>query len=217
MMSDTAEKTVYFVRHGESVGNVSPMFQPPNSALTDAGRAQAARIAERVAKLSFETLIASPLIRAKETAEAIVMTTGKNPEYSDLFVERIKPSRLVGKPSRDDEARKLWDVWKQSLYTPGLRFEDGENFDDLMSRADAALRFLENRVEHTLVVVTHGFFLRTMIMRAIFGEEVTPAAFKKFQARVSTANTGLTVLKFRETNEGKAWHLWIYNDHAHLG
>jgi broad specificity phosphatase PhoE len=212
-----SEKIVYFVRHGQSEANISPVFQRQDSSLTDVGKKQAERIAERITKISFETLIASPLSRAKETAEVIAKATGKNPEYSDLFVERIKPMRVAGKSHEDEEASKLWELWEKSLYTPGMRAEDGENYDDLFKRADAALDFLKNREEKTIVVVTHGFFLRAMIIRVILGDALTSAAFENFQARVSMENTGLSVLKYGKTREGPGWRLWIYNDHAHLG
>lgn len=216
MDKSKVEKIVYFVRHGQSEGNISPVFQPLESPLTEDGKKQAERIAERISKLNFEILISSPLARAKETAEKISMKTGKGPEFSDLFVERTKPTRVAGKSYEDEEASKLWDEWEKSLYTAGLRAEDGENFDDLIARADNALSFLKNKTEKEIVVVTHGFFLRTMIARVVMGESLTSMAFKNFQARVSMENTGLSVLTYGKTFEGPAWRLWIYNDHAHL-
>jgi broad specificity phosphatase PhoE len=54
------DKVVYFVLHGQSEDNVAPVFQSPDSPLSAVGRAQAARMAERVAKLAFQALLASP-------------------------------------------------------------------------------------------------------------------------------------------------------------
>ena len=68
-MKETIEKIVYFVRHGESEANITPVYQPLGSPLSDKGRQQAKLIAERIAKVSFEALVVSPLFRAKETAE----------------------------------------------------------------------------------------------------------------------------------------------------
>src|SRR3989338_5518024 len=161
------EKTIYFVRHGQSKDNIVPVFQAQDSPLSEAGRGQAKRIAERVKKLSFETLISSPLPRSKETVEAIAKATGKTVEYSNLFVERIKPTSISGKSYDDKEANRLWKECEKSLYTSGMRAEDCENFDDLIERADRALDFLKNRPEEELVVVTHGFFLRTIIIRVL--------------------------------------------------
>ncbi len=214
---ESPEKIVYFVRHGQSMGNISPAFQPLDSPLSDVGKQQAERVAERISKISFETLLASPLSRTRETAEAITKMTGKQPEYVDLFVERIKPKKLEGKSYDDKEAQGLWKEWEKSLYTSGLHIEDGENFDDLILRVDQALSFLQNRLEKEIVVVTHGFFLRTIVARVILGETLTPESFRVFQSRVVMENTGISVLKYISTNDGPLWKLRIYNDHAHLG
>jgi ribonuclease H / adenosylcobalamin/alpha-ribazole phosphatase len=218
MSTNRIEKIVYFVRHGQSEDNVAPVFQSPNSPLNEKGRRQAERIAERVSKLHFEALIASPFERAKQTAEAISRVTGRNAEYSDLFVERVKPTYINGKPFTDGTANKLWREWQKSLYTPGARTEDGENFDDLLTRADEALAFLNDRAERSLVVVTHGYFLRTIVARVLLGTTLSGEAFRQFQKSAAMENTGLTVLRYHSSFEQESsWRLWIYNDHAHLG
>jgi broad specificity phosphatase PhoE len=210
-------KTIYFVRHGQSDDNIAPVFQSPDSPLSPRGREQADLIAKRISKLSFELLVASPYRRAKETAEAIAQATDKEIEFSELFVERIKPSAINGKPYTDKEANDVWREWRKGLYTPGIKVSDGENFDDLVARADKALEFLENKSEQSIVVVTHGYFLRTIIARVLLGKLLTPEAFRKLQNASSVENTGLTVLTYQgDFEEEPAWHLWIFNDHAHL-
>lgn len=217
MYKPKIEKTVYLLRHGQSIDNISPVFQSEDSPLSENGRVQAEHMAKRVSKISFETLIASPLIRTKQTAEIISKSTGKNVEFSELFVERIKPRKLYGKPYTDINANNLWRNWEKSLLTEGMRIEDGENFDDLMVRADKALNFLKNRPEESLVVVTHGYFLRTLVIRVLLGDLLTGDLFKSSINRMLTENTGLTVLQYRDSFEEEAnWKLWVYNDHAHL-
>jgi broad specificity phosphatase PhoE len=218
MMADaTVDKVVYFVRHGQSEDNVAPVFQSPHSPLSEVGRTQAQRIAARVAKLSFDALLASPYQRAKETAEAIGKVTGKVPEFCALFTERVKPTSVNGKPYTDEAARRAWRAWEQSLYTPGMRVEDGENYDDLVTRADTALAHLKARAEPSFVVVTHGYFLRMIVARVMLGDALSGTIFKHFYTLASIENTGLTVLRYQSGfAEGPCWRLWIYNDHAHL-
>jgi len=217
MYKHKIEKTVYLLRHGQSEDNASPVFQSPDSPLSERGRKQAENIALRVSKVSFDGLISSPLKRAKQTAEIITKSTGKKAEYSDLFVERSKPTYVNGKPHTDVKADDLWRQWQKSLYTSGMRVEDGENFDDLILRADQALAFLKNRPEQSLVVVTHGYFLRTIVIRVLLGGSFSGEAFENSQRTMLMENTGLTVLQYRDSFEEEAmWRLWIYNDHAHL-
>ncbi len=211
------QKIVYFVRHGQSEGNVSSVFQLSDSPLNEKGRQQAESIAQRVSKLSFDALITSPFERAKQTAEIITKVTGKKAEYSNLFVECIRPTYIYGKSYLDEKANNLWQKWGESLYISNLKIEDGENFDDLVARADKALAFLQNRKEQSLVVVTHGYFLKMIVGRVLLGDLLSGEAFRNIQGMATMENTGLTVLQYRESFEGKlAWSLWIYNDHAHL-
>ena len=212
------KKIVYFVRHGQSEHNAAPVFQSPDSPLNEKGREQAGYLAARVSKLNFEKLISSPFERAKQTAQAITKTTSKNPEFSDLFVERIKPTFINGKPYADEKAGELWRKWEKSLFTPGMRVEDGENFEDILSRAGRALDFLKNRSEQSILVVTHGYFLRMILARVLIGNFLTGEIFKNFQSSASMENTGITAIRYYARFEEEAsWKLWIYNDHAHLG
>jgi broad specificity phosphatase PhoE len=217
MADSNRDKVVYFVRHGQSEDNVAPVFQSPHSPLSAVGRQQAERIAERVSHLSFDALLASPYQRAKETADAIAKVTGKVPECVELFTERVKPTSINGKPYTDAKAQRTWRAWEHSLYTPGMRVEDGENYDDLITRAEKALALLTDRAEPSIVVVTHGYFLRTIVARVILGEALSGDIFKHFHTVASMENTGLTVLRYQVgVDEGPCWRLWIYNDHAHL-
>ena len=217
MADETRAKMVYFVRHGQSEDNVAPVFQSPDSPLSAVGRQQAARIAARVAKLSFDVLLASPYRRAHETAAVISNVTGKTPELCALFTERVKPTSVNGKPFTDAKADQVWRAWAQSLYTPGMRVEDGEKYDDLITRADAALALLQGRAEPSLVVVTHGYFLRTMVARVILGDALSGKAFQHFHKVAAIENTGLTVLRYHAGfEEDPCWRLWIYNDHANV-
>jgi broad specificity phosphatase PhoE len=218
-MSTVREKTVYFLRHGESEGNIFPVFQAPDSPLSEKGREQALYVAQRIAKLPFDALVASPMERAKQTAEFITHATGKNPLYNDLFMERLKPSGLNGKPYSDKEADALWKAWEESLALPSVKIEDGESFGEIVSRADQALTFLEHCEEGSIVVVTHGYFLRVIVARILLGDFLTSELFLRFHKATATKNTGITVLKYdKKQAEGDlSWRLLTYNDHAHLG
>ena len=75
MMSTTAE--LLLVRHGQSEGNVG-LSCDPDCALTEAGREQARSLARRLAgyDLGGFSAVASPYLRAAQTAEAIAAATG---------------------------------------------------------------------------------------------------------------------------------------------
>src|SRR3989344_1714891 len=100
-------KTVYFVRHGQSEGNVGSVFQHADSPLTAKGIKQAEFIAERCTRLPIDVIISSTQPRAADTAQIISEKTKHEVELSDLFRERKKPSSLEDKPLDDAGAQKI--------------------------------------------------------------------------------------------------------------
>lgn len=219
-MSNTPLKTIYFVRHGQSVDNAAPVFQGLGSPLSKQGEKQAELIANRLKHVDFDALVASPIKRANQTAQAISKASGKSVDSCDLFVECIKPSSIEdGRPWTDQNAQHVWREWRKTLFPAenNTKFEDGENYAEIIQRADDALKYLLDRPEQTIVVVTHGYFLRTLIVRALFDQTVTPELMHKFQQRAGTQNTAITVMEYRDAfEEDEAWRLWTYNDHAHF-
>jgi len=210
-------KTVYFVRHGESEGNATEVYQAVDSPLTEKGRKQARMVADRCSRLPIQAIISSTQLRAKNTANIIAETTGHPVEFSDLFRERRKPKALNGKPFSDPGARALNERWWLSLIGEGSRAEDGENFEDICMRAGQGLEHLAARGEQNILVSTHESFLRILIARALFGESVSGQEMKVFMRALGMENTGITVLRHNADDPTLPWTLWIWNDHAHLG
>lgn len=208
-------KTVYFVRHGESEGNIGLRFQGANGPLTEIGRKQAQFIAARAKKLPVDLFVSSSLKRAVETAEIIGESIGQKPMVEDFFVERRRPSIQLGGLKDDPKVIEAEAEIVKNFGKSTYRHSDEENFNDLKERAEKALLFLETRPEKNVLVITHGFFLRILVARALFGKELTGVICENFVRTFHMENTGLSVLKYDETK--KYWWLWIWNDHAHLG
>lgn len=217
-----ADKTVYFVRHGQSEANLGNFsYGDHDSPLSTLGRDQAERIAERCKKIEIDVIIASTMRRARETAEKIATATGKPFETSELFIERRMPTSI--EQSRGELGGKAFETWKDTMYVEDARFEDGENFQDIKSRAGSVLAYLEKRKEERVIVVAHGFLLRMILARLLFGESLTPEEIKQTVLHTKMDNTGITVLQYAsegQTYDGmpvKGWFLKAWNDHAHLG
>lgn len=205
------------MRHGESEGNVGPIRQTAATPLTQRGIDQATFVAERVAKLPLDLLISSTMSRAKETAQIILEKISKPVEYDNLFVERRRPSEVLGKLKNDPIALIAEKEVKANFTKQGWRFSDEENFDDLKSRALEALEYLANRSEENILVVTHGFFLKIIIACVVFGKDLSGEECQRFIRTFHMENTGITVLGYDENERENPWWLWVWNDHAHLG
>lgn len=210
-------KRIYLVRHGESTSNVTGARQAFDDPLTDLGHKQAQFIAERVCKLPVEAFIASPFVRAKDTARYIAKRLDKEPEYSDLFVECNGPSQFRGCTDEDPATVAAYEEIRKNYGVPGWRFADEDTFEDQTTRAKAALAYLTSRLEEHVLVVTHGFFLRLLVAHVIFDLEPTPRDIEKIHHSVSMMdNTSVTVL-LHDESKVNPWRVGVYNDHAHLG
>ena len=216
------QKTIYFFRHGQSEGNIRHInatdedIHPAEQHLTELGQEQAHKLAKRIAKFKFNVLLSSTLTRSRETTEIISKHSDYNIEYSDLFIERQKPSSIIGKLRSDELVLATENAWKHSLFNSGEQVEDGDSYDTLIARADKALELLQSRPEQNIGVITHGFFLNTVIMRAILGDTINPVLYQRLHKQSWQDNTGMMVLQYSPEYPYTGWRVITYNDTAHL-
>jgi len=156
------------------------------------------------------------MARAVETAEAIGARSGMHPEQSDLFVERAWLSEHVGTVVDDEHVAALGKLLEENFENADFRHGTEETFEDVKVRAGKALDFLAARPEDTLVVVSHTYFTRVLLARALFGEALTASECKKCMQFFRSDNTGITLFTY-DPNRTTPWELSIWNDHAHLG
>lgn len=208
-------KTIYLIRHGESEGNAGNEWQGEGGGLTERGRVQTERLADRLKSLPFEALVSSPLHRARETADILAERLDKEIAYSDLFVERRKPSEQTGMARDNVASLEIDRAIVAHFGESGWRYADEENFDDMKARGIAALAYLSEHPADTIAVVTHGYFMRVMLACALSGEALTPEWCAHFITSFRTANTGISLL-YHDQKEKRPWWLWTWNDHSHL-
>jgi broad specificity phosphatase PhoE len=80
--------TVHLLRHGEVHNPDGVLYgRLPNFHLSDRGRMMAARIAEHLAGNAVTVVVASPLDRARETAEPIAVEHGVAVDVDDRLIE----------------------------------------------------------------------------------------------------------------------------------
>jgi probable phosphoglycerate mutase len=125
------------VRHGETptTGMVLP-GRAPGLHLSDRGRAQAERIAERLDGLSIDALYSSPLERACETAEPTAARTGLKVTHDDGLLE-CDFGDWTGGTIAELAALPEWQTVQHS--PSAFRFPDGESFPEMQARIVGAL------------------------------------------------------------------------------
>ncbi|CAN5746887.1 histidine phosphatase family protein [soil metagenome] len=211
-------KKLYLVRHAESEGNVGTHQQGPSTPLSEQGNQQTALIAARFKAITVDRIISSPQTRAKTTAEAIASIVGMEIEYSDLLIERKKPTAVIGMDRNSAEFNEIENLVYDNFHTLDWKHSDEENFLDLKARAAKLFSYVESLEEERLLLVSHGFFMAMLTAYAIFGKDLTSQEFWAIVIGIEHSNTGITVIKqakFKE--EPVRWKLLTWNDHAHLG
>ncbi len=196
-MSNDDHYYVTFLRHGESLGNQENRFQgQADFPLTEKGREQARSLASlwRSEGATFDRCFASPLLRAKETAEIVCAALEIPLEFEPLWME-MDNGRLAG--LRDDEID--WDEEPKFL-TPYTRFgETGESRLEVFLRASRAIQTILDRKPGRYLVVSHGGILN-MAMYSILS--IAPQSHHH-GPRFLFQNT-----TFAEFSYDPEWHNW---------
>ncbi len=213
----TEETFVYFIRHGESVDNLSKIFQGPDSDLTELGHRQASSVAERMKNTPVEVILTSPMRRAAKTAEYIREATNLPLESHDMFREYLAPSELLGTPHADPSGQSYLTALRAHYDDPMFRYADEDTYFDLHERALHVLRHLVERAEHHIAVVTHAGFMRVIIAAMLAEGVPDPTSTHRMARFFASVNTGVTICKYcPNEKERNKWRLLCWNDHAHL-
>jgi len=199
---------ITFLRHAESTGNAENLLQGQmDLPLTEKGRSQARALARRwaIEGVTFDRAIASPLVRARETAEIVLAAISAPLEFDPLWVERNN-GKFAGLSG--DEVRALR---KEEDFTNPYQVvaETGESDWELYLRGGQALLTLMRRPPGKYLVVSHGGILN-MTLYAILG--IAPAP--NFQGpRFRFPNAGFS--QFRYYPSQHRWRVDVLGDRAH--
>jgi probable phosphoglycerate mutase len=154
------------VRHGETptTGTVLP-GRAPGLHLSDRGRAQAERVAERLTGLSVSAIYSSPLERARETAEPTAARTGLDVIHDDGLLE-CDFGDWTGAAIADLAALPQWHTVQHS--PSEFRFPNGESFTEMQARIVGALEVLcTARAGGVLVCFSHADPIKAAVIHAL--------------------------------------------------
>jgi broad specificity phosphatase PhoE len=158
--------TILLARHGETDDNIEPIRIQGrlDTPLNDAGRAQAAELAERVAGEGIASLWSSQLSRARETAEIVGARLGLEPVIDERLAEGDR-GELEGRYWRDvaREDPELYAAWRRA--GEAFRFPGGESLREQMDRTLAALADVRAAGPLPALVVAHGGSIRVVRCR----------------------------------------------------
>lgn len=197
-------RRITFVRHGQSEANRAGIWQGSGSSpLTGKGRAQAARVGERLARREFDIVQSSDLERCRDTA----VEAGFAPEMDSRWREGDL-GEWEGLPMRkvqEEDGDYLLRVRSGEDLPLG---RTGETAAEVAERGVSAIdSLLFSRLEEggEALVFTHGGLI-TGVVRRLLG--LSPEG----QNLGVPANTGLCQIAFLRERAV----LTVYNDSSHL-
>jgi probable phosphoglycerate mutase len=202
---------LYLVRHGETDENKNQIFQGQHgTALNEAGRAQASRLAARFARERFAALYSSDLPRARETADILGAALGLPPAL-DADLREIFLGTWQGLSFAQIAAQfpDEWKAWREGA--PDLRRGGGETYAELAVRITRAIgRIADAHAGGTALIVSHGAALKTFAGEVL---GMSPGSLLWLRSFRVQGNTGVSVV---EREDDGRFRMVVWNDTAHL-
>ena len=161
---------ILLARHGETRWNAEGRYQGQmDIPLSDVGEGQARLLGERLKDVAITRAIASPLSRARRTAELALGEARVSELGLDIDLQEIAHGEWEGLLAseireRDPERLRAWREAPETVQMPG-----GESLQQVLDRAWPAL---ESAVEglaadDTLLVVAHDAVNRVLLCRIL--------------------------------------------------
>lgn len=188
--------SITFVRHGITDHNIENRAQGhTQNPLNETGRAQAARVAKRLAKENWDVFISSDLRRARETAEIIAAEIGKPVDFYDERLREMDRG-LIADTIEEERIQRWGERWHE------LDMKQ-ETHEMMRARGRSFVEDIWKRFEgKKILVVTHGYFLGQTLKELMCDESTG----------VKLRNTSLTTILL----EGSAWKYSLYDCIKHL-
>ena len=198
---------IILVRHGETTWNTEGRYQgQEDTPLSPRGLAQGHAAAKALKDTPIDAAISSPLSRALTTCRFIADLHGLSVE-TDARLTEISHGTWEGRYADDIEANypeefHLWHTRPEQVQMP-----EGENLEDVRSRARAALEEIATRHEgKTVLIAAHDAVNKVLLC------DVLGLALKSFW-QMKQDNACIDVLE----KENDRWRLVLLNHTAHLG
>lgn len=163
---------VLLCRHGETPWNREGRYQGHTDIpLAESGEAQARALGQRLAEVTIDRAVASPLVRARRTAELILGSARASMLTFDGGLKEISHGGWEGKLVTEIEASdpELLDAWK---HRPTATLPAGPNAESLQVVLDRAWVALGAATKglgptQTVLVVAHDAVNRVLLCRIL--------------------------------------------------
>lgn len=202
--------TLFLVRHGQTAWNNDGRFQGQTDIPLDAeGCRQARALRQRLAGVDFSAVYTSALQRAIETARLTLEESASLSHPLSSLNER-NFGRWEGL-TRAEIMERFPEEWERQRQSSSIAAPaGGESIPALQERVATALRHLASQhPDQTLLVVTHGGVVRTVLGHLLGGG---PEMYNRWRID----NTSITVVRVRPLVRAGKGEIVCVNDAEHL-
>jgi 2,3-bisphosphoglycerate-dependent phosphoglycerate mutase len=201
-----SETSLIVIRHGETEWNRERRMQgTTDTRLSDLGRVQAQALGRRLASREFVALYSSNLSRARQTAEAIAVLTGRD-VVTDPRLQERRFGIFEGLLAAEIRTRYPEEHARFASRDPDYEVPGGESASAFTARCLGCLSEIAGRHSgEEVVVVTHGLVLDSLYRAAHGLGHGEPRPLPLINASVNLFGYGRN-----------AWRMVLWGDVSHL-
>ena len=164
--------TLILLRHGRSSANAAGVLagRTPGVELDETGRAQAARVVDRLAGVPLSAVVSSPALRCEQTVAPLLADRGLT-AVTEPGLAEVDYGSWTGRELKKLTEEPLWRVVQ--VHPSAAVFPDGEGLAGMQARAVAAVRHHDARIaaEHgpraVWLVCSHGDVIKSILADAL--------------------------------------------------
>jgi len=198
---------LYLIRHGATQLTAEDRFSgAANVFLSEEGRAQVERLAQRLADDSIAAVYASPLDRTMETANIIASPHALTPIWRDELRE-ISHGHWEGmtRNAVEENFRDEYLSWESDPFT--FAPQGGESGISVLARALPIIReIVVSHKDRNIAVVSHKATIRLVLSSLLGFDE------RGYRDRLDQAPACLNILDFKDSTHAR---LMLFNDVSH--
>jgi phosphoserine phosphatase len=213
MAQENTTTWIYLVRHGATDNNLAnpPILQGHRTdpALSEQGKEQTVKTGLFLANVELDAVFSSPLLRARQTAEAIAGPHGLEVQTIDDLTE-VDVGDWEGYDW--DEIAEQWPKEYQAFIEDTGRnpYAGGETFQQVQDRVLVAMADLaENNLGRRIAVAAHNVVNRSFLSALL------NIPLKNYR-KLPQSNCGINILRYSSNSHGGKWKLVTINGMFHL-
>jgi broad specificity phosphatase PhoE len=211
-MTAVGPRTVWFIRHGESVANAGERTaKGATCPLSTLGLRQAEQLAMALPALP-NFIVYSTYVRARQTAEPALRRFAGVPveEWPVQEVQYLDPTLCVD-TTQEERTEMAIEYWARN--DPEYAAPGAESFAAFIGRARAALVALSARTEGLTYVFCHGHFMRAVVWAVLHRQElIDPTGmrlFREFCHGFPVPNCAILPVYFHDPKLHSVGGLWV--------